>query len=138
MTYHNGPLLTNNQFVQVIYYGNWDSSAQTIVNKFGTAMQTSNGYMDTVALTYSLLSLDSKHTYNQPWLIPSWDTNTNAPSTDGTYSKSLNDPQLQQLVVGAAKINGATLSNSGVYVIITAADVTQSISSSSAFYTQCM
>jgi hypothetical protein len=114
ISYHGGPLILNGVNVYLIWYGNWSgNSATQIVTDFVSAEGGSPYYnINTTYYNGSGTHVATNVTYKG--------------STTDNYSQgtSLNDAQIQTVVSSAISSGRLPTDTSGVYFVLTSADVT--------------
>ncbi|MBZ5604157.1 MAG: EXORDIUM family protein [Acidobacteriia bacterium] len=121
INYHGGPLITSGPKMYYIWYGNWSgNTATTILTDLANSMGGSPYFG--INTTYS--NGAAVHVTNAVALAGSTFVN------GYPYGSSLSDSQIQQVVIDA--LNGTNVStkltfdSSGVYFVLTSADVTAS------------
>jgi len=116
MTYHGGPLIIGGTHVYYIWYGNWSgNSATTILTDFASNIGSSPYFnINTTYFDGSNADVSNSVKYSG--------------STSDAYSQgtSLTDAQIQTVVKNAIASNRLPKDPSGVYFVLTSADVTAS------------
>lgn len=128
INYHGGPLLAGQTVnMYYIWYGDWSgNSAQTILDGFANNL----GGSDYFNINTTYYDGNNLHVVNDVRLVDDFIVGTSV-STSYPYGKSLSDSNIQQIVADAIA-NGLSMDPTGVYFVLTSADVT----ASSGFCTQ--
>src|SRR5215471_4004760 len=117
MTYYGGPLMLGTVNIYIIYYGNWDTADQTIVNTWAQSLGGTGLY--NINTTYYDGATPANYISN------SLGFNRTANTYHDNYSlgKNLTDANVQTIVANA--ISGGHLPDdtNGVYFVLTYKDV---------------
>ena len=113
--YHSGPILNKTTSAYVIYYGNWPTNSQNIINSFlgklsGTGLHNiQTTYYDSAGVhIQNVVKYGSKNIFHDNYSL----------------GKSLTDADLQTIVSNAISGGHLPANAEGVYFILTAKDVT--------------
>src|SRR5215471_8832736 len=117
MTYYGGPIMLGTPTIYIIFYGNWDTGEQTIVDAWAQNL-SGTGYWNINSTYYDA---DSNFLTN----TVAFSRTTNTYHDNYSLGKSINDADTQTIVSNA--INGGHLPNdtNGLYFVLTYKDVFQ-------------
>ncbi len=115
ITYHNGPVLTGTQIVYFIWYGNWSAnlSQQLLLAEFVSTLGSSPYFQINTGYP------------NGAGQAPSGDLTFGGSSADAySHGDALTEADVADVVANAILTGGLPLDPSGIYVVLTSADVT--------------
>jgi len=122
INYHGGPVMTSQNAIYYIWYGNWSgNSATTILTDFASNIGGSPYF--NINTTY----YDGNNVHVQNTVLNGGSTTVAYP-----YGTSLSDNNIQQIVADAINTGALPSDTDAVYFVLTSADVT----ASSGFCTQ--
>jgi Phosphate-induced protein 1 conserved region len=113
--YHNGPVLTRTQIVYFIWYGNWSTNTnqQLVLADFMSNLGSS---------PYFLINTGYPNSNGQ---APSGELTFGGSAADAySHGPSLSEADVADVVANAILTGGLPLDPSGIYAVLTTADVT--------------
>ena len=113
--YHGGPLILNGTNVYYIWYGNWSTTARSILTDLGNNIGGSPYF--NINTTY--YDGSNRHVTNKVTYVTSIDDNY-------SLGKTLNDTNVQTVVSNAITSGKLPKDTNGVYFVLTADDVKES------------
>lgn len=117
MTYYGGPLMLGTVNIYIIYYGNWDTADQTIINTWAQSLGGTGLY--NINTTYYDGATPANYISNSL----GFNRTTNTYHDNYSLGKNLTDANVQTIVANA--ISGGHLPDdtNGVYFVLTYKDV---------------
>lgn len=128
ITYHGGPVMTNQAHIYYIWYGDWTgNSGVSLLEYFAANIGSSTYYrINTSYKNGAGVPVPANAVFQGATAVPK--------NSDGSYryGTSLSDAQIKQIVIDSIAASGKVPDPDGIYFVLTSADVT----ASSGFCTQ--